>query len=55
MWFVPIDGRLPHKINVGVGPILGWRFNAKTGQVAFSTDGLGDRLEIWKMENFCRR
>jgi Tol biopolymer transport system component len=52
MWLVPIDGGAPHKINVGVGPILSWRFNAKTGQVAFATDGAGGRLETWKMENF---
>ena len=52
MWRVPIDGGAPQKINVNVGTILSWRFNAKTGQVAFSTNGVGPRLEMWKMENF---
>lgn len=52
MWRVPIDGGAPQKLNVNVGPILSWRTNAKTGQVAFSTNGVGGRLEMWKMENF---
>jgi Tol biopolymer transport system component len=52
MWRVPIDGGAPQKINVNVGTILSWRINAKTGQVAFSTNGVGPRLEMWKMENF---
>jgi Tol biopolymer transport system component len=53
MWLVPIDGRAPHKIKVDVGsaPILGWSFNATTGQAAFATDTLSESLEIWKMEN----
>jgi serine/threonine protein kinase len=37
--------------NVNVGPIFSWRFNVKTGQVAFSTNGPGPRYDIWKMEN----
>ena len=52
MWRVPIDGGAPQKISVNVGTILSWRFNAKTGQVAFSTNGVGPRLEMWRMENF---
>lgn len=52
MWRVPIDGGAPQRIKVDVGTILSWRFNAKTGQVAFSTNGVGPRLEMWKMENF---
>jgi Tol biopolymer transport system component len=52
MWRVPISGGAPQKINVNVGTILSWRFNAKTGQVAFSTNGVGPRFEMWKMENF---
>jgi Tol biopolymer transport system component len=52
MWRVPIDGGAPRKINVNVGTILSWRMNAETGRVAFSTNGVGPRLEMWKMENF---
>lgn len=55
MWLAPIDGAAPHKITLGAGlaPVVDWRFNAKTGQVAFSVgDANGGRLEIWKMENF---
>lgn len=52
MWKVPVDGGAPQKINVDVGPIFSWRLNAKTGRVAFSTNGGGGRLEMWKMENF---
>ena len=42
----------PKKLNVNVGTILSWRTNAKTGRVAFSTNGIGPRLEMWKMNNF---
>ncbi len=52
MWRVPIDGGVPQKIDVNVGTILSWRINSKTGRVAFSTNGVGPRLEMWKMENF---
>ena len=52
MWRVPIEGGNLQRINLNVGPIFSWRFNAKTSQVAFSTDGPDGRLEIWKMENF---
>jgi Tol biopolymer transport system component len=52
MWIAPIDGRAPHKINVAVGPISSWHFNATTGQVVFSTATGFGRLETWKMENF---
>jgi Tol biopolymer transport system component len=52
MWLTPIDGRAPHKINVAVGPISSWHFNATTGQVVFSTATGFGRLETWKMENF---
>ena len=52
MWRVPIDGGSPQKLNVNVGTIVSWRFNATTGQVAFSTNGVGPRPEMWKMENF---
>lgn len=52
MWRVPIDGGTPHKIAVDVGRIFSWRFDAKTGQVAFSTNGRGPSYEMWKMENF---
>jgi Tol biopolymer transport system component len=52
MWRVPINGDAPQKIDVNVGRILSWRINAKTGQVAFSTNGIGPRLEVWKMDNF---
>jgi Tol biopolymer transport system component len=51
MWLVPVDGSQPHTINVGTDPIAVWRFNAKTGQVAFATDGSA-KLEMWKMEHF---
>ena len=53
MWFAPIDGRDPHRIDVNVGrPIIGWHFNTKTNQVAFTTNSTFGRLEVWKMENF---
>jgi hypothetical protein len=52
MWRVPIERGDPQRINLNVGPIFSWRFNAKTGQVAFSTNGPGPRYEVWKMENF---
>jgi Tol biopolymer transport system component len=52
MWLAPIDGRAPHKINVTVGPIASWHFNATTGHVVFSTATAFGRLETWKMENF---
>jgi Tol biopolymer transport system component len=52
MWYVPIDGHQPHKINLDLGPIYSWRFNPTTGQVAFSTDGIMAHLEMWKMEHF---
>lgn len=52
MWRVPIDGGAAQKINVNVGTILSWRSNARTGRVAFSTNGVGPRLETWKMEHF---
>lgn len=53
MWFAPIDGRVPHRIDVNVGrPIIGWHFNTKTNQVAFTTNSTFGRLEVWKMENF---
>jgi hypothetical protein len=51
MWRVPIDGSEPQKLDISVGPILSWRFNAKTGQVAISTNGSGPALEMWKMDN----
>ena len=52
VWRIPIGGGAPQKINVNVGTILSWRMNAKTGRVAFSTNGVGPRLEMWKMQNF---
>lgn len=51
MWLVPIDGAAPHKINVDVKPIIMWRFNPVTGQVAF-TGGTSGRLETWRMDHF---
>ena len=51
MWMVPIDGRAPHKINVGFKPITAWRFNPETAQVVFATDS-APRREVWKMEHF---
>lgn len=52
MWRVPIDGGAPQKIHLDVGTIISWRFHAKTGKVAFTTNGVGPRLEMWKMDNF---
>jgi Tol biopolymer transport system component len=52
MWRVPIDGGAPHKLHVDIGPIISWRFHPKTGQVAFTTNSVGPRLEMWKMDNF---
>ena len=53
MWFTPLDGGASHRIDVNVGrPIIGWRFNTKTNQVAFTTNTTFGRLEVWKMENF---
>jgi hypothetical protein len=51
MWLVPIDGAAPRRIKVNLGPVITWRFNPKTGQVAFGLD-LFPRLEVWKMEHF---
>ncbi len=34
MWLVPVDGRPPHRINVGM-KVDTWRFNPTTDQVAF--------------------
>jgi hypothetical protein len=51
MWLVPIDGTAPRKIKVEIGQVATWRFNPKTGQVAFGPDLL-PRLEVWKMEHF---
>jgi Tol biopolymer transport system component len=54
MWLTPIDGAAPRKIDLrGVsGPVVGWKFNARTGQVAFTTGIAAPRYELWKMENF---
>jgi Tol biopolymer transport system component len=52
MWLAPIDGRAPHKIRLDVGPVFSWRFNPKTGQVAFGTDRIDGKVEMWKMEHF---
>ena len=52
MWFVPIDGRAPHKINLDMSRIQAWRFNPKSDQVALSTDGAAPGLETWKMSGF---
>jgi hypothetical protein len=53
MWFAPTSGGSPHRIDVNVGrPIIGWHFNAVTDQVAFTTNNIFGRLEVWKIENF---
>lgn len=53
LWFVPIDGRPPHKIDTGGLDIRGLNINPKTGQAVFNVGG-GRRpqLEVWKMEGF---
>ena len=56
LWFVPIDGSVPHKINVdglGIGPVQGLRFSPKGGQVALvpSNNPNSGPLELWKLEN----
>jgi Tol biopolymer transport system component len=52
MWFVPIDGRPPHKIAIDLPQIQAWRFNPKTNEVALATDGGAPGLETWKMSGF---
>jgi hypothetical protein len=51
LWWVPIDGTLPHKLNVDAKSMGMVRFSAKTGQMVFATDA-APRVELWKMENF---
>jgi len=51
MWLVPLDGSAPRKIKLDLQKVGTWRFNRKTGQVAFGPDLL-PRFEVWKMEHF---
>lgn len=51
LWAVPIDGTLPHKLNIDDPNIGYFRFNPKANTVAFSSSPR-PRQELWKMENF---
>jgi hypothetical protein len=51
MWFVPLDGRPAHRIDMPVQVGVGWHFSPSTDQVVFGLRATGARSEIWKMEN----
>jgi hypothetical protein len=51
MWFVPLDGRPAHRIDMPVQVGVGWHFSPSTDQVVFGLRAAGARSEIWKMEH----
>jgi Tol biopolymer transport system component len=51
MWLVPVEGGEPRRLKVDAARISMWRFNPKTGQVAFAPSN-APSYEARKLENF---
>jgi Tol biopolymer transport system component len=51
IWLVPVAGGTPRRINVDAARISMWRFNPKTGQVAYAPSN-APSYEVRKIENF---